>query len=600
MRTDVDEGARGLVEALKNLKNEQPPSNEAEFQKQIEQALRSLATKNFVKALDFVKEGGENFTLPRIRVQERVVKTSRPDFVARVRSDHDRTFAIIEAKMGPLTFSGQSASHLQRFMGQLLGWLSAKAEFIMLLVFRDNGTAETIKERILDLMSEPPALRNLLTERLVVGVVSERDPQCQAKWEQALEDMGSENDEATIADHVERAMEPESGAATAAAAAVAASSKSQRIEQRSPREEPQPSVKRERSASFAAPAAAAEAAAAEAAAVDAGAPEKEVAETLAPGAHPAPATVAAMSDSTDARVREQQLAEGGARSRASFPRAIAAMDPDIEDDEDFAPRRAAALPAEAPPAAAETVQSAGAADPSASGSNAFQTLMAPPQRGRAAASLDSVEGESVPPAEASGSEEDKETEGKEEDEERKLARRALSFARGAGSDEDDIDWADSVGANGGNDDEGGTGDDAALAAATERLREGLEASEDGDDALALVRNWKDEDGENFKDQGTPGFNEYAMRKMKDEGVPANKHVLPPPDLQPVKWFEWVGQPQKPTLQCYQETVAFLCRPQALPNPRMLVVHRTGAGKTALMILPRPAAQSARLSHYGRV
>ncbi|EOD18693.1 hypothetical protein EMIHUDRAFT_118296, partial [Emiliania huxleyi CCMP1516] len=77
------------------------------------------------------------------------------------------------------------------------------------------------------------------------------------------------------------------------------------------------------------------------------------------------------------------------------------MDSDIEDDEDFAPRRAATLPAEAPPAAAETVQSAGAADPS--GSNAFQILMAPPQRGRAAASLDSVEGESVPPAEASGS-----------------------------------------------------------------------------------------------------------------------------------------------------------------------------------------------------
>ena len=75
------------------------------------------------------------------------------------------------------------------------------------------------------------------------------------------------------------------------------------------------------------------------------------------------------------------------------------MDSDIEDDEDFAPRRAAALPAEAPPAAAET--RAGAADPS--GSNAFQILMAPPQRGRAAASLDSVEGESVPPAEASGS-----------------------------------------------------------------------------------------------------------------------------------------------------------------------------------------------------
>ena len=34
---------------------------------------------------------------------------------------------------------------------------------------------------------------------------------------------------------------------------------------------------------------------------------------------------------------------------------------------------------------------------------------------------------------------------------------------------------------------------------------------------------------------------------------------------------------------YQESVAFLCRPQSLPNPRMLVVHRTGSGKTATMI-----------------
>ena len=30
-------------------------------------------------------------------------------------------------------------------------------------------------------------------------------------------------------------------------------------------------------------------------------------------------------------------------------------------------------------------------------------------------------------------------------------------------------------------------------------------------------------------------------------------------------------------------MAFLCRPQSLPNPRMLVVHRTGCGKTATMI-----------------
>jgi hypothetical protein len=57
-------------------------------------------------------------------------------------------------------------------------------------------------------------------------------------------------------------------------------------------------------------------------------------------------------------------------------------------------------------------------------------------------------------------------------------------------------------------------------------------------------------------------------------------VVPPEELRPV---EWVGQPIKPRLQCYQETVAFLCHPRSLPNPRMLIVHRTGSGKTATMI-----------------
>ncbi len=33
----------------------------------------------------------------------------------------------------------------------------------------------------------------------------------------------------------------------------------------------------------------------------------------------------------------------------------------------------------------------------------------------------------------------------------------------------------------------------------------------------------------------------------------------------------------------QETVSWLCRPQTYANPRLLVVHRTGSGKTATMI-----------------
>ena len=148
---------------------------------------------------------------------------------------------------------------------------------------------------------------------------------------------------------------------------------------------------------------------------------------------------------------------------------------------------------------------------------------------------------------------------KEEREEREMAARRAQFALGAGEDDEDIDWGDYTGAEGGSDDEGaygdGDGDDAAIAAAAARVLEGLEDN-GTEDASAPVRGWETE--ADFVAQGADGFNEYARSKMREAGVPANDRVLPPQNLAAA---EWAAQPTKPKLQCYQETVAFLCRPQ---------------------------------------
>lgn len=156
----------------------------------------------------------------------------------------------------------------------------------------------------------------------------------------------------------------------------------------------------------------------------------------------------------------------------------------------------------------------------------------------------------------------------EEREERELAARRAQFALGAADEDEDIDWGHFVGADAGSDDEGAMGgdDDGAMAAAAARVLEDLDGF-DGEDASKPVRGWDVDDAE-YVPQGTAGFNEYARTKMREAGVPANQRVLPPSDLAPTQWVDGAVQPK---LQCYQETVAFLCRPAALPNPRMLVV-----------------------------
>ena len=86
--------------------------------------------------------------------------------------------------------------------------------------------------------------------------------------------------------------------------------------------------------------------------------------------------------------------------------------------------------------------------------------------------------------------------------------------------------------------------------------------------------------EGFVQPGHAGFNLFAQEMMRKAGVPSNRHVVAPGQLVPA---QWVKGEQKPRLQPYQETVAFLCRPESYSNPRMLVVHRTGCGKTATMV-----------------
>ena len=91
-------------------------------------------------------------------------------------------------------------------------------------------------------------------------------------------------------------------------------------------------------------------------------------------------------------------------------------------------------------------------------------------------------------------------------------------------------------------------------------------------------NWKSADG--YVPPGTEGFQAFARTMMTSSGVPSNERVLPPAELRPATW---VSSNPQPKLQPYQETVSFLVRPETYPNPRMLVVHRTGAGKTGTMI-----------------
>jgi hypothetical protein len=88
--------------------------------------------------------------------------------------------------------------------------------------------------------------------------------------------------------------------------------------------------------------------------------------------------------------------------------------------------------------------------------------------------------------------------------------------------------------------------------------------------------------------GVKGFNKFAQEMMERHNVPATKVVSVPHD-------------GKPCVQPYQQVVAYLAHPKSYtldqkcvdpytgrqsctnPSQRMLVVHRTGAGKTCSMI-----------------
>lgn len=171
---------------------------------------------------------------------------------------------------------------------------------------------------------------------------------------------------------------------------------------------------------------------------------------------------------------------------------------------------------------------------------------------------------------------------KEEREERLLAARRALFAAGAAEEDEQLDWS-ATAAGGDDEDESdpscAPGDEYDADVAAARVLDGLEPPAALEtDACVKPSCWMDEEG--YVAQGTPGFNAFARSQMAKAGVPSNDKVLPSEELKPATW---VGQPTPPTLQPYQETVAYLCRPQSLPNPRMLVVHRTGCGKTATMI-----------------
>ncbi|KAL1523659.1 hypothetical protein AB1Y20_018594 [Prymnesium parvum] len=172
----------------------------------------------------------------------------------------------------------------------------------------------------------------------------------------------------------------------------------------------------------------------------------------------------------------------------------------------------------------------------------------------------------------------------EEKEARELAALRAQFAAGAAEDDEmgQVDWSASF--DGGSDDEGGESPMGEYDEVTARriLEQMSISSLDQAQASVLVETWENRPG--YVQQGTLGFNEFARGQMRLAGVPANHRVKPPEELAPPNWVDGIGDSDaKPRLQPYQETVAFLCRPQSLPNPRMLVVHRTGCGKTATMI-----------------
>ena len=92
------------------------------------------------------------------------------------------------------------------------------------------------------------------------------------------------------------------------------------------------------------------------------------------------------------------------------------------------------------------------------------------------------------------------------------------------------------------------------------------------DALrARFRKWAESIPKKWKKRpGQPGFNAYAYSQMIQDGLPANLQLACP------------LKGQEPRPMAYQSTVAYLVRPNTNIE-RLLVIARTGAGKTYTMI-----------------
>ena len=89
-------------------------------------------------------------------------------------------------------------------------------------------------------------------------------------------------------------------------------------------------------------------------------------------------------------------------------------------------------------------------------------------------------------------------------------------------------------------------------------------------------------------QGMQGFNAHARKLMEKDRVPRQKSVCAPTS-------------DKAVVQPYQESVSWLVHPKSLPNVRLLVVHRTGAGAicSSRPRSPRPQAQRVHAVSRGR-
>jgi hypothetical protein len=190
-------------------------------------------------------------------------------------------------------------------------------------------------------------------------------------------------------------------------------------------------------------------------------------------------------------------------------------------------------------------------------------------------------------------------------EEQERLERERAFAAGAGCEDEEVEEGDD-GLDDADDEVDGSeneDEEAAYDAAVEQQRS--RAQQDAGGALVVCADASTPDGasrpdfgfcaehapppppppswessDSYVPPGTEGFRDFARSMMRASGVPSNERVRPPAELHPATW---VPANQQPKLQPYQETVSFLARPEAYPNPRMLVVHRTGAGKTGTMI-----------------